>query len=440
MSFRGELLRFDDDAFKMILSDAKLEINSQSHINKHSKAEMPTYRACGPRILISDYLTKKILEIFLLENVRMQTTTLSLLWVQSRKRNPNCYVFHFWSRIDFEEFSRLSDATKAMQNIQVLQKTILFELGWNAVRQQAHDKSQDGRTQSSFGKLLIETETSGTDVVGGYHDRVEISVQNKNVALQCDVLEQHGNLNECRSNSTMDCSTEKQKLMHVTLNQSSGKPTKTKMASYVSKSSMGTGVERSKDSKKQKKNCTTQKSTKKRNTPHTTKMSFLDYTTNYYKLILRREEAGLTCRESEDVCICCRDGGDVILCDWKGKNKLPCPKVYHEECLGYTVPKNVRWVCPRHLCHLCGEMARFLCRFCVSSYCDKHVTEDVRYIGPASKEVTECAYVLCNSCQEQAKHVHEAKRISSEVYASILGTQHRKSFSSRQRPRSRAPL
>ncbi|CCI48270.1 unnamed protein product [Albugo candida] len=59
-------------------------------------------------------------------------------------------------------------------------------------------------------------------------------------------------------------------------------------------------------------------------------MSFLDYTANYFKLISSREDTGVTYRESEDVCFCCRDGGNVILCDWKGKNKIPCPKVYHE--------------------------------------------------------------------------------------------------------------
>lgn len=130
MSFRGELLQFQDDAFRMISSDAKLEINSPPHPPKSFKAEEVSYRACVPRVLISEYANQKILEIFLLENTRMQRTTLSLLWVQTRENYQKCYVFHFWSRIDFQEFSRLSDATQSMQSVQVLKKTILFEMGW----------------------------------------------------------------------------------------------------------------------------------------------------------------------------------------------------------------------------------------------------------------------------------------------------------------------
>lgn len=130
MSFRGELLQFRHDAFRMISSDAKLEINSPPHPPKNFEVEEVSYRACVPRVLISEYANQKILEIFLLENTRMQRTTLSLLWVQTRENYQKCYVFHFWSRIDFQEFSQLSDATQSMQSVQVLKKTILFEMGW----------------------------------------------------------------------------------------------------------------------------------------------------------------------------------------------------------------------------------------------------------------------------------------------------------------------
>lgn len=65
--------------------------------------------------------------------------------------------------------------------------------------------------------------------------------------------------------------------------------------------------------------------------------------------------------------------------------------------------------------------------------------KDMTCLGPASKEVSDCAYVLCVSCQENAQRVYEAGKISSELYASIIGTKHR-TKRRRQRVLSRAPL
>lgn len=131
-------------------------------------------------------------------------------------------------------------------------------------------------------------------------------------------------------------------------------------------------------------------------------MGPVDYAANYFQFLIQRELAKSPQDESEDVCFCCKDGGELIECDWPGDDLkyARCPKVYHEgdndvagivvmdcllylisyvvafsrvlcttDCLGYKVPENFVWKCPRHRCQACGIIAMFSCRFCVTSYC-----------------------------------------------------------------------
>lgn len=129
----------------------------------------------------------------------------------------------------------------------------------------------------------------------------------------------------------------------------------------------------------------------------TSAMGAADYAANYFGFLIGRETSSSPPEEpTEDVCFCCKDGGELIECDWTGMDNTfaKCPKVYHEctlsvsaavnarnqpfnsislfllDCLGYEVPEDITWRCPRHRCVTCGVIALFSCRFCVTSYCD----------------------------------------------------------------------
>uniref|UniRef100_K3WN06 RING-type domain-containing protein n=1 Tax=Globisporangium ultimum (strain ATCC 200006 / CBS 805.95 / DAOM BR144) TaxID=431595 RepID=K3WN06_GLOUD len=115
--------------------------------------------------------------------------------------------------------------------------------------------------------------------------------------------------------------------------------------------------------------------------PNEMVMASVDYAANYFQFLMNREHSKVPPEdESEDVCFCCKDGGELIECDWPGDDLkgAKCPKVYHEECLGYKVPENFLWKCPRHRCQTCGIIAKSSCRFCVTSYCADHVPEGVK--------------------------------------------------------------
>ena len=98
-------------------------------------------------------------------------------------------------------------------------------------------------------------------------------------------------------------------------------------------------------------------------------MDAIDYFSNYVQFIVKREvNQGNKPLESEDACFCCKDGGSLVDCDFKNNN-AKCPKVYHEECLGFDIPRGKKWHCPRHLCAFCASPPTFFCRYCVSSFC-----------------------------------------------------------------------
>uniref|UniRef100_A0AAV1V6X1 RING-type domain-containing protein n=1 Tax=Peronospora matthiolae TaxID=2874970 RepID=A0AAV1V6X1_9STRA len=150
-------------------------------------------------------------------------------------------------------------------------------------------------------------------------------------------------------------------------------------------------------------------------------MKPIDYAVTYFKFILKREIHD-EFDESEDVCFCCKDGGNVIECDWKGLNGAlaRCPKVYHEDCLGYRVPEGKTWVCPRHRCQDCGDIAPYACRFCVTSYCEAHLPKDVRRLGHATRDIATATYVMCPRCHQQAQDAVKQKKIGPELYAKLV--------------------
>lgn len=150
-------------------------------------------------------------------------------------------------------------------------------------------------------------------------------------------------------------------------------------------------------------------------------MEPIDYVAAYFKFLLKREMKDHF-EESEDVCFCCKDGGDVIECDWKGMNSIfaRCPKVYHEECLGYKVPEGKTWVCPRHRCQDCGIIAQFSCRFCVTSYCEGHLPEEVKRLGNATNDIPSSTYVMCFRCNQQAQDALKQRKIGPDLYSKLL--------------------
>ncbi|KAG7380069.1 hypothetical protein PHYPSEUDO_007815 [Phytophthora pseudosyringae] len=150
-------------------------------------------------------------------------------------------------------------------------------------------------------------------------------------------------------------------------------------------------------------------------------MQPIDYAVTYFKFLLKREIKD-EFDESEDVCFCCKDGGDVIECDWKGMNGAfaRCPKVYHEDCLGYKVPEGKTWVCPRHRCQDCGIIAQYSCRFCVTSYCEDHMPKEVRQLGHATKDIPTSTYVMCPRCTQQAQDALKQKKIGLDIHSKLL--------------------
>ncbi|ETM99652.1 hypothetical protein PPTG_18890 [Phytophthora nicotianae INRA-310] len=153
----------------------------------------------------------------------------------------------------------------------------------------------------------------------------------------------------------------------------------------------------------------------------TSDMQPIDYLVTYFKFLLEREITD-EFEESEDVCFCCKDGGDVIECDWKGMNGAfaRCPKVYHEDCLGYEVPEGKTWVCPRHRCQDCGIIAHYSCRYCVTSYCQDHLPKEVKRLGHATKDIPTSTYVMCPRCTQMAKDALKQKKIESDLHSKLL--------------------
>ena len=153
--------------------------------------------------------------------------------------------------------------------------------------------------------------------------------------------------------------------------------------------------------------------------------------------------------ETEDTCFCCKDGGELIECDWnRHRPGACCPKVYHAgaspprqfekprleavviesvflapylpialplfnfclcclsrfsplECLGFEVPDNTEWLCPRHFCRECGyQRPRYTCKYCPMSFCQQHLPQDCEPLGAAGDEMPSVALVCCPWCQK----------------------------------------
>ncbi|KAI9918437.1 hypothetical protein PsorP6_011594 [Peronosclerospora sorghi] len=156
----------------------------------------------------------------------------------------------------------------------------------------------------------------------------------------------------------------------------------------------------------------------------TSKMKPIDYVVTYFKFLLTREKME-DFEESEDVCFCCKDGGEVVECDWKGMSGAfgRCPKVYHEDCLGYDVPEGKTWVCPRHRCEDCGIIAHYSCRFCVTSFCETHLPKDIVKLGQATRDIPTSTYVMCPRCYEQVQDAYKRKKIGSGLHSQLLQRQ-----------------
>ncbi len=134
----------------------------------------------------------------------------------------------------------------------------------------------------------------------------------------------------------------------------------------------------------------------------------------------------------EDVCFMCKDGGDLVGCDCtpafrtkiKPRDKqLVCQKLYHQECLGFSIPKHeMHWTCPRHFCTQCGNYGKYLCLYCPISFC-KSCTSKVNklehlYIDAwdqGRKYTGARSYVICSNCTRLEKTALQRGIIKTKV-------------------------
>nr|XP_018902760.1 PREDICTED: histone-lysine N-methyltransferase NSD2-like isoform X2 [Bemisia tabaci] len=86
---------------------------------------------------------------------------------------------------------------------------------------------------------------------------------------------------------------------------------------------------------------------------------------------LRRKRQSVLVGE-DDFCFICDEGGELIVC-----NNKKCPKAYHLDCIGKKSYPKGQWLCPWHLCDICGKRKVFRCGFCVSSFCKEHKTGNI---------------------------------------------------------------
>ncbi|KAF1315957.1 hypothetical protein FI667_g15747, partial [Globisporangium splendens] len=111
----------------------------------------------------------------------------------------------------------------------------------------------------------------------------------------------------------------------------------------------------------------------------------VDYAANYFQFLTNREHSKAPPEdESEDVCFCCKDGGELIECDWPGDDSkgAKCPKVYHEG--------------------------------------NEHVPEGVKTLGPASNEIPDSTYILCENCEEHAQRALEQGTLAAKTHVLIF--------------------
>ena len=86
----------------------------------------------------------------------------------------------------------------------------------------------------------------------------------------------------------------------------------------------------------------------------------------------------------------------MVSCDFNHGN---CPKVYHQECLGFEVPEDSkRWVCPRHHCRDCLAWARHVCRYCPTSFCARVRSWSARGRVCVGWGVGVVKWVVCAHC------------------------------------------
>jgi hypothetical protein len=108
----------------------------------------------------------------------------------------------------------------------------------------------------------------------------------------------------------------------------------------------------------------------------------LDLNQSYRSIIQSLNSHSTSSEEelTEDVCFLCKDGGNLVGCDYCSPSAASsqsiepnqrCSKVYHQDCLGFKIPRGVNyWCCPKHFCSSCGgKELQFMCLFCPISLC-----------------------------------------------------------------------
>ncbi|KAH9160998.1 hypothetical protein LEN26_001625 [Aphanomyces euteiches] len=143
------------------------------------------------------------------------------------------------------------------------------------------------------------------------------------------------------------------------------------------------------------------------------------YLASYVQFLIHRETRRKAPKLSEDSCFCCKDGGILIECDYKADAKAPrCPKVYHLDCLGFEVPDDVTWHCPRHVCGFlkCTSKSKFVCRYCVSAYCERHLPKEANKLFAATQDTPATTYIVCSTCSEQLQEAETRGLLPPNLY------------------------
>ncbi|XP_071441808.1 histone-lysine N-methyltransferase NSD2 isoform X2 [Hetaerina americana] len=71
-----------------------------------------------------------------------------------------------------------------------------------------------------------------------------------------------------------------------------------------------------------------------------------------------------------NVCVTCGHGGELVYCSLK-----TCGKGYHSSCMEPVEEPKGKFLCPLHLCFICGLKATSYCGECSNLFCREHLNE-----------------------------------------------------------------
>ncbi|CAK4070030.1 unnamed protein product [Aphanomyces euteiches] len=89
-----------------------------------------------------------------------------------------------------------------------------------------------------------------------------------------------------------------------------------------------------------------------------------------------------------------------------------------QNCLGFEVPDDVTWHCPRHVCGFlkCTSKSKFVCRYCVSAYCERHLPKEANKLFAATQDTPATTYIVCSTCSEQLQEAETRGLLPPNLY------------------------